>query len=215
MAERELFYQSLDEFVRLLIAPLNARPVGPRMEYRWSDVWWRNPEARFRLKVCWRAFEQLRWDNSTGMHQFLTIMDYHMRILTSVEGPFRESPTSTETAEPLPCIPMPPRLDEIAPEKSMTTLMAEGKARRQRERQLHPNRHINPATGEVTTTPVQSTETTTPTPASPLPPVPSSAATPPEEHPVPAPGAIPPATVSAAPPPVVLDSGLQIFLDET
>src|SRR5690242_15261637 len=53
----ELYYGSVDEFVRELIVPVFRRRVGERAARRWSAEWWRDAEAIMRLEALWRSWE--------------------------------------------------------------------------------------------------------------------------------------------------------------
>lgn len=104
----ELYFESVDEFVREMIVPVFRRKVGDRSPSHWSAEWWRHPEAVIRLEALWRAWEHLRLDPATGMSVWLRDhADHHLTILFSDYGPFGKSQDSTEHGDPLPYAPPP------------------------------------------------------------------------------------------------------------
>lgn len=109
--EPELYYGSVDEFVREVILPMYRRKVGSRGSRRWSAQWWRNAEAVARLEALWRAWENLRLEGATGMSTWWRDhADYHMNILFDPEGPFGRSEDENKPGAPLPYDPPPPGL---------------------------------------------------------------------------------------------------------
>ncbi|MFC3520013.1 DUF4913 domain-containing protein [Streptomonospora nanhaiensis] len=109
--EAELYFGSVDEFVREVIVPMYRRKVGPRGGRRWSAQWWRNAEAVSRLDSLWRAWEHLRLDGATGMSTWWRDhADYHMNALFDPDGPFAASTDENKAGEPLPYAPPPPGL---------------------------------------------------------------------------------------------------------
>ncbi|MFE1103258.1 DUF4913 domain-containing protein [Nocardiopsis alba] len=107
----ELYYGSVDEFVREVILPMYRRKVGSRGSRRWSAQWWRDAEAIARLEALWRAWENLRLDGATGMSTWWRDhADYHMNILFDPEGPFGRSEDENKPGAPLPYDPPPPGL---------------------------------------------------------------------------------------------------------
>ena len=104
----QLYYRSVDEFVRHLVIPVFRRNVGPRAEARWSARWWESAEAIMRLEAMWRAWEALRHDPATGISHWLRDhADHHMTILLSPTGPFARSQDEAKTTDPLPYTPPP------------------------------------------------------------------------------------------------------------
>lgn len=104
-AERapELYYGSVDEFVRNVVIEVYRRRVGPRAARRWSAQWWRCAEAVIRLEAMWRSWEHLRREPQTGMSTWmLNHGDPHMRVLMDPEGPFAGSEDTNGKNEPLP-----------------------------------------------------------------------------------------------------------------
>jgi hypothetical protein len=109
--EPELFYGSVDEFVREKLSQTYRRLVGERAQHRWSAEWWRNAEAVSRLEALWRSWEALRLDPTTGMSVWWRDhADHHMPILLSPDGPFGKSLDSNDHGEPLPYKEPPPGL---------------------------------------------------------------------------------------------------------
>ena len=107
-APPELYYRSVDEFVRNLVIPVFRRNVGPRAEARWAARWWESAEAIMRLEAMWRAWEALRHDPATGISHWLRDhADHHMTILMSPTGPFARSQDEAKTTDPLPYTPPP------------------------------------------------------------------------------------------------------------
>ncbi|MDU0328476.1 DUF4913 domain-containing protein [Microbacterium sp. KSW2-21] len=111
--EPELYFGSVDEFVRGYLLPNYRRRVdGQRVV--WAAEWWRYAEAVARLDALWRAWEHLRQDAQTGMSVwFRDHAEHHMSILLSPEGPFASAGEGTdrqntnEKGQPLPYIAPP------------------------------------------------------------------------------------------------------------
>ncbi|RGE19091.1 DUF4913 domain-containing protein [Leucobacter sp. wl10] len=102
-AEPQLFFGSVDEFVREKLRYVYVRRVGPSGPHRWAAEWWRSPEAISRLEALWRAWEALRLEPSFGMSVWWRDhADHHMAVLLSPDGPFADSRDRTEQGEPLP-----------------------------------------------------------------------------------------------------------------
>ena len=103
-----LYYATVDDFVREFLCPTFRRPIGPGSPLRWSGRWWESAEAIIRLDAIWRAWETLRLDAGTGMSVWLKDhADYHLAILMSPTGPFRNSEDLAKITEPLPYEPPP------------------------------------------------------------------------------------------------------------
>ena len=101
--EPQLYFGSVDEFVREKLRFVYRRRVAPTGPYRWAAEWWRSPEAISRLEALWRAWEALRLEPSFGMSVWWRDhADHHMAMLLSPEGPFSESRDRNEPGEPLP-----------------------------------------------------------------------------------------------------------------
>lgn len=106
--DTELYFASVDEFVREMIVPIFRRKVGDRSPFRWSAEWWRHPEAVLRLEALWRAWEHLRLDPATGMSVWLRDhADHHLPLLFSDYGPFGRSSDESAIGDPLPYEPPP------------------------------------------------------------------------------------------------------------
>ncbi|WP_236572095.1 MULTISPECIES: DUF4913 domain-containing protein [unclassified Nocardiopsis] len=107
----ELYYGSVDEFVREVILPMYQRKVGPRGHRRWASQWWRSAEAVSRLDSLWRSWEHLRQDGATGMSSWWRDhADYHMERLFDPDGPFGASQEANKPGDPLPYEAPPPGL---------------------------------------------------------------------------------------------------------
>lgn len=103
----ELYYGSVDEFVREFLVPTFRRKISERGN-RWDPEWWRHPEAVLRLEALWRSWEHLRLDPATGMSVWLRDhLDHHLAVLMSSGGPFGNSETSTRLGDHLPYAPPP------------------------------------------------------------------------------------------------------------
>lgn len=111
--EPELYFGSVDEFVRGFLLPNYKRRVdGQRV--MWAAEWWKYAEAVARLDALWRAWEHLRQDAQTGMSVwFRDHAEHHMSILLSTDGPFaaagegEDRENTNEKGEPLPYAPPP------------------------------------------------------------------------------------------------------------
>ena len=99
----ELYYGSIDQFVREMIVPVFRRQVGERAARRWAAEWWRNAEAIIRLEALWRSWEHLRLDPATGISVWLRDhADHHLAVLMDPDGPFKKSVDEARPGEPLP-----------------------------------------------------------------------------------------------------------------
>jgi hypothetical protein len=108
---RELFYSSVEEFVREQLAPMYRRALDGTQR-TWCPEWWRHAEAISRLEALWRAWEHLRLDPATGMSVwFRDHADHHMAVLLDSDGPFKrcsvEKGHGQRQPEPLPLIDPP------------------------------------------------------------------------------------------------------------
>ena len=104
----QLFFGSVDEFVREKLRYTYARRVGPQGPNRWAAAWWRYPEAISRLDALWRAWEALRLEGTFGMSVWWRDhADHHMRMLMPPEGPFASSRDQNGEGQPLPYGPPP------------------------------------------------------------------------------------------------------------
>ena len=103
-----LYYATVDDFVREFLCPTFRRPVGPGSPLRWSARWWESAEAIIRLDAMWRSWEALRLDAATGLSVWLKDhADYHLAVLMSPTGPFRQSNDTAKITDPLPYEPPP------------------------------------------------------------------------------------------------------------
>ena len=99
----DLYYGSVDEFVREQIVPVFRRRVGPGEGLHWAADWWRYPEAVMRLDALWRSWEALRLDPALGISVWLRDhADHHLAVLMSSDGPFVKSKDSNDHGENLP-----------------------------------------------------------------------------------------------------------------
>jgi Domain of unknown function (DUF4913) len=110
----QLFYASLDEFVREQLAPMYRRALDGTQR-TWCPEWWRHAEAISRLEALWRAWEHLRHDPATGISiWFRDHADHHMTILLDSDGPFKRCSAdkghSERQLDPLPVVEPPPGL---------------------------------------------------------------------------------------------------------
>ncbi len=107
--EPQLYFGSVDEFVREKLRFVYMRRVAPTGPYRWAAEWWRSPEAISRLESLWRAWEALRLEPSFGMSVWWRDhADHHMAMLLSPDGPFSDSRDRNEPGQPLPYTAPPP-----------------------------------------------------------------------------------------------------------
>jgi len=107
----ELFYTSLDEFVREQLAPMYRRALDGTQR-TWCPEWWRHAQAISRLEALWRAWEHLRLDPATGISVwFRDHADHHMAVLLDSDGPFKrctvEKGHGDRQLDPLPLVDPP------------------------------------------------------------------------------------------------------------
>lgn len=101
--EPELFFGSVDEFVREHLIHVYRRKVGAQGQHRWAAEWWRSAEAISRLESVWRSWEHLRLEGTTGMSVWwLQHADPQMRVLMDPDGPFALSEDENKRGGPLP-----------------------------------------------------------------------------------------------------------------
>ncbi|MEL7978377.1 DUF4913 domain-containing protein [Isoptericola sp. F-RaC21] len=112
-AEAQLYYGSVDEFVREHLRFVYRRQIDGSRTY-WAAKWWEHDEAVQRLEALWRSWEHLRQDPSTGMSVWWRDhADHHMAVLMSSAGPFNTGSTAYDDenkcgrGEPLPYSPPP------------------------------------------------------------------------------------------------------------
>lgn len=107
--EPQLFFGSVDEFVREKLIYTYSRRVGPKGQFRWDENWWMYPEAISRLDALWRAWEALRLEGTFGMSAWWRDhADHHMRMLMAPDGVFAASRSENAQGDPLPYKPPPP-----------------------------------------------------------------------------------------------------------
>jgi hypothetical protein len=112
--EPELYFGSVDEFVREYLRNVYKRPINGRSRV-WAARWWEYDEAVIRLEALWRSWEFLRRDPATGMSVWWRDhADHHMPALFDPDGPFAGVPDADENltsrGEPLPYVAPPPGL---------------------------------------------------------------------------------------------------------
>jgi hypothetical protein len=105
-AEPELYYGSVDEFLREYLRHVYKRPINGRSRV-WAARWWEYDEAVIRLEALWRSWEFLRRDPATGMSiWWRDHADHHMPVLLDPDGPFAgvtdADENITSRGEPLP-----------------------------------------------------------------------------------------------------------------
>jgi hypothetical protein len=94
-AENQLYYGSVDEFVREYLRHVYRRAINGRSRV-WAARWWEYDEAVIRLEALWRAWEHLRLDPATGMSVwFRDHADPHMAVLMDPDGPFAAADTNS------------------------------------------------------------------------------------------------------------------------
>jgi len=108
----ELYFGSVDEFVRDHLRYIYTRPVGSfNKAAHWSARWWESAEAISRLESLWRAWEHLRLDPATGMSSWWRDhADHHMAVLLGPNGPFVKSEDKNAEDGSLPYESPPPGL---------------------------------------------------------------------------------------------------------
>ncbi|MFB9283998.1 DUF4913 domain-containing protein [Pseudoclavibacter helvolus] len=108
-AEPDLYYSTLDEFVRGFLIHGYARHINGHTRV-WAARYWEYPEAMSRLGAMWRAWEYLRKDSHTGLSVwYLNHADPHMRVLLDKDGPFAAADhdaleNTNSPGEPLPYV---------------------------------------------------------------------------------------------------------------
>lgn len=93
-AEPELAFANFEEWFREFVVPVYRRRVGARGEdLRWSREWWKNPEAVFRVRAMWLAFESARLEPGPAMGAWMRdVFDRHMDVMMQPSGPFWHEP---------------------------------------------------------------------------------------------------------------------------
>lgn len=86
----ELEFPTLQEFVRDFLSSAYERQVADQHDTVWCVEWWRHPEAYMRLHALWKAYEQLRHDETVGLSNWwFDHADPHMGRLLDPRGPFK------------------------------------------------------------------------------------------------------------------------------
>lgn len=116
-----LLYPTVVAFVEEHLAKVYARDLAtPTL--RWCSRWWAHAEALDRLDACWRAWENLRKDKTTGPSTWWREhADPAMRELLAETGPFTACSRGHQTRHPIPPLPTEtpdPRLFPSAHEQS-------------------------------------------------------------------------------------------------
>lgn len=103
----ELYYGSVDEFVREYLRQVYRRAINGRSRV-WAARWWEYDEAVIRLEALWRSWEHLRLDPSTGMSVWWRDhADHHMAVLMDPDGPFAAADTSADNNHARKGAPLP------------------------------------------------------------------------------------------------------------
>jgi hypothetical protein len=84
-------YDNVESWVRGYLLVNFTRPFGETGTQRWywCEQWWRHNEAVTALTALWYAWEHARLE-TTGMIGWLREAHYHLGVISSVDGPFRE-----------------------------------------------------------------------------------------------------------------------------
>jgi Domain of unknown function (DUF4913) len=84
-------YTNVEDWVRGYLLVNFTRPFGEvgLQRWYWCEQWWRHNEAVTTLTALWYAWEHARLE-PTGMIGWLHEMRYHLGVVGSADGPFRE-----------------------------------------------------------------------------------------------------------------------------
>jgi len=84
-------YGNVEDWVREYLLVNVARPFGEvgLQRWYWCPQWWRHNEAVTALTALWYAWEHARLE-PTGMIGWLHELHYHLGVICSADGPFRE-----------------------------------------------------------------------------------------------------------------------------
>jgi uncharacterized protein DUF4913 len=84
-------YDDVESWVRGYLLVNFTRPFGETGTQRWywCEQWWRHNEAVTALTALWYAWEHARLE-TTGMIGWLHEAHYHLGVICSVDGPFRQ-----------------------------------------------------------------------------------------------------------------------------
>ncbi len=84
-------YGNVEGWVREYLLVNFSRPFGEVgiQRWYWCEQWWRHNEAVTALTALWYAWEHARLE-PTGMLGWLRELHYHLGVICSADGPFRE-----------------------------------------------------------------------------------------------------------------------------
>lgn len=104
-ADSGLSYPTVIAFVEEHLAHVYARDLSDPAIH-WCARWWAHAEALDRLDACWRAWEHLRTDRTTGPSVWWREhADPAMRELLAASGPFSACTTGHQTKRPISPLP--------------------------------------------------------------------------------------------------------------
>jgi hypothetical protein len=89
--DQKPLYDNVENWVREYLLVNFSRPFGETGSQRWywCEQWWRHNEAVTALTALWYAWEHARLE-TTGMLGWLRELHYHLGVICSTDGPFRE-----------------------------------------------------------------------------------------------------------------------------
>jgi hypothetical protein len=84
-------YHNVEDWVREYLLVNFSRPFGEvgAQRWYWCQQWWRHNEAVTALTALWYAWEHARLQ-PTGILGWLRDLHYHLGVVCSADGPFRE-----------------------------------------------------------------------------------------------------------------------------
>lgn len=84
-------YANVEDWVLGYLLVNVTRPFGEvgLQRWYWCEQWWRHNEAVTTLTALWYAWEHARLE-PTGMIGWLHELHYHLGVICSADGPFRE-----------------------------------------------------------------------------------------------------------------------------
>ncbi|MCW2640568.1 MAG: hypothetical protein JWP76_2874 [Dactylosporangium sp.] len=84
-------YTNVEDWVREYLLVNFSRPFGEvgGQRWCWCEQWWRHNEAVTALTALWYAWEHARLE-PTGMLGWLREQHYHLGVICSADGPFRQ-----------------------------------------------------------------------------------------------------------------------------
>lgn len=112
--QAQLYFGSVDEWIREFLLPISKRPINGRNRVC-ASRWLEYPEAVARLDAIWRTWEYLRQDPHARHERAVARpRRYHLAVLMDPDGPFAnadDTPANTcRRGEPLPYEAPPPDL---------------------------------------------------------------------------------------------------------